>query len=89
MAARLSHRDASTAWRPSFRGHERQNSNWSNGLTVWDRLHGTFGAASPDGDFVIGVPRYRKPLQVTVGKLMSCRALLPPRPAASPTRQKE
>jgi sterol desaturase/sphingolipid hydroxylase (fatty acid hydroxylase superfamily) len=45
------------------------NSNWSSGLTVWDWLHGTLRLDVPD-DVTIGVPEYRDPDSVTLGRIM-------------------
>jgi sterol desaturase/sphingolipid hydroxylase (fatty acid hydroxylase superfamily) len=50
---------------------EEQNSNWSNGLTVWDFLHGTYRADRSPQEIEIGVPRYRAREQVTLGKLLT------------------
>ena len=44
---------------------EETNSNWSSGLTVWDKLHKTFRADMPAHDITIGVPAYRDPSDVT------------------------
>lgn len=41
------------------------DSNWSSGLTVWDKLHGTFRSDVPQEEVTIGVPAYRKPQDVT------------------------
>ena len=38
---------------------EETNSNWSSGLTVWDRLHGTLKLNVPQDQITIGVPAYR------------------------------
>ncbi len=46
------------------------DSNWSSGLTVWDRLHGTFRSDVPQAEIVIGVPAYRLPEQVTLEKIL-------------------
>ncbi len=43
---------------------EETNSNWSSGLTVWDRLHGTLRLDVPQDEIVIGVPAYREPKDV-------------------------
>lgn len=43
---------------------EETNSNWSSGLTVWDRLHGTLRLNVPQEEITIGVPAYRNPLEV-------------------------
>ena len=39
--------------------HEETDSNWSSGLSFWDRLHGTFRLDVPQGEIAIGVPAYR------------------------------
>ena len=39
---------------------ELTGSNWSSGLSFWDRLHGTFRLDPDDG--AIGVPAYREPV---------------------------
>lgn len=49
---------------------EEQDSNWSSGLTLWDRLHGTLRANVPQGEIEIGVPDYRAPEDVTFPRLM-------------------
>ena len=36
------------------------DSNWSSGLTIWDKLHGTFRSFDPPNKIVIGVPAYRE-----------------------------
>lgn len=43
---------------------EETASNWSSGLTVWDRLHGTLRLNVPQDEIVIGVPAYREPEEV-------------------------
>jgi sterol desaturase/sphingolipid hydroxylase (fatty acid hydroxylase superfamily) len=40
------------------------DSNWSSGLTVWDRLHGTLRLDVPQDAITIGVPAYRDPREV-------------------------
>ncbi len=35
-----------------------QNANWSSGLIVWDKLHGTY-VSDPRGEIPIGLPAYR------------------------------
>ena len=49
----------------STRGVE-SNSNWSSGLTVWDRLHGTLRTDIPQETVTIGVPGFMTPRQVTL-----------------------
>jgi sterol desaturase/sphingolipid hydroxylase (fatty acid hydroxylase superfamily) len=43
---------------------EETDSNWSSGLTVWDRLHGTLRLDVPRDGVTIGVPAYRDPGEV-------------------------
>jgi sterol desaturase/sphingolipid hydroxylase (fatty acid hydroxylase superfamily) len=43
---------------------EETNSNWSSGLSLWDRLHGTLRLNVPQGEVLIGVPAYREPEEV-------------------------
>lgn len=50
---------------------EEQNSNWSSGLTAWDRLHGTLRADVPQAGITIGVPAYREPVDVTLPKSLA------------------
>jgi len=50
---------------------ELTDSNWSSGLTVWDRLHGTLRVDVPQDAFEIGVPAYRDPDQVTLPKILA------------------
>jgi sterol desaturase/sphingolipid hydroxylase (fatty acid hydroxylase superfamily) len=50
---------------------EEQNSNWSSGLTIWDRLHGTYRANVPQAEITIGVPAYREPKDVTLPKSLA------------------
>jgi sterol desaturase/sphingolipid hydroxylase (fatty acid hydroxylase superfamily) len=38
---------------------EEQNSNWSSGLSIWDRLHRTMRLNVPQSEIVIGIPAYR------------------------------
>jgi sterol desaturase/sphingolipid hydroxylase (fatty acid hydroxylase superfamily) len=47
------------------------NSNWSSILTVWDFLHRTFRFDVPDESVVIGVPAYRDPADVTIGRFLT------------------
>ena len=50
---------------------DETNSNWSSGLTLWDKLHGTFRADVPQNEIVIGVPAYHQPDAVTLGKILT------------------
>jgi sterol desaturase/sphingolipid hydroxylase (fatty acid hydroxylase superfamily) len=49
---------------------EETNSNWSSGLTVWDRLHGTLRLDVPQNAIAIGVAAYRSAEEVTLGKAL-------------------
>ena len=47
------------------------DANWSSGLTLWDRLHGTLKLNVPQGEVTIGVPEYRRPEEVTLPRLLA------------------
>jgi sterol desaturase/sphingolipid hydroxylase (fatty acid hydroxylase superfamily) len=47
------------------------NSNWSSLLSAWDRLHGTLLLSVPQREVKIGVPSYRDPREVTLGKALA------------------
>jgi len=49
---------------------EETNSNWSSGLTIWDRLHGTLRLNVPQDKITIGVPAYRGPEDVELLKIL-------------------
>jgi len=49
---------------------EETNSNWSSGLTIWDRLHGTLRLNVPQDKITIGVPAYREPDDVELLKIL-------------------
>lgn len=46
------------------------NSNWSSGLTIWDRLHGTLRLNVPQSEITIGIPAYRDPEDVELKKVL-------------------
>jgi sterol desaturase/sphingolipid hydroxylase (fatty acid hydroxylase superfamily) len=46
------------------------DSNWSSGLTVWDRLHGTLQLNVPQDAITIGVPAYREPEEVALTEML-------------------
>lgn len=50
---------------------DETNSNWSSLLSLWDFVHRTFRLDVPDERVVIGVPAYRDPGDVTLGKLLT------------------
>ena len=50
---------------------EETNSNWSSGLTVWDRLHGTLRLDVPQDEITIGLHTCRDPEQVRLTKILS------------------
>ena len=49
---------------------EELNSNWSSGLTVWDRLHGTLRLNIAQNHLALGVAAYPQAKQVTYPKLI-------------------
>ncbi|CAN5224855.1 sterol desaturase family protein [soil metagenome] len=46
------------------------DSNWSSGLSIWDRLHGTFKTGVAQDEIVIGVPAYQKLSEVGLQKIL-------------------
>src|SRR5262245_32955574 len=50
---------------------DETDSNWSSGLTLWDRLHGTFRFDVPQERITIGVPAYRSPTDVELGRMLA------------------
>lgn len=50
---------------------DEQNSNWSSGLTLWDRLHRTYRANVRQAEIAVGVPAYREPEDVTLPKSLA------------------
>lgn len=50
---------------------EETASNWSSGLTIWDRLHGTLRLDVPQDAITIGVPAYRDPNELGLTNLLS------------------
>jgi sterol desaturase/sphingolipid hydroxylase (fatty acid hydroxylase superfamily) len=46
-------------------------SNWSSGLNLWDRLHGTLRTDVPPERIRIGVPAYAKPEEVTLARSLA------------------
>lgn len=49
---------------------EEANSNWSSGLTLWDRLHGTLKLDVPQTEIAIGVPAYRAPEELGLSRIL-------------------
>lgn len=50
---------------------DETDSNWSSGLTLWDWLHGTLRLDVPQAEVRIGVPAFRAPAQVTLGRMLA------------------
>ena len=46
-----------------------QHSNWSSGLALWDRLHGTRSEGGLRGE--IGLPAYQRASDVTLGNMLA------------------
>ncbi len=51
-------------------GRDATDSNWSSILSAWDFLHRTMRFDVPDEQIVIGVPAYRDPAEVTIGRIL-------------------
>lgn len=50
---------------------EETDSNWSSGLTLWDRLHGTLRLDVPQDAIDIGVPAYHEPREVALTSMLA------------------
>ncbi len=50
---------------------EETDSNWSSGLTLWDRLHGTLRLDVPQAEVDIGVPAYRDPRELGLADILA------------------
>jgi sterol desaturase/sphingolipid hydroxylase (fatty acid hydroxylase superfamily) len=50
---------------------EETESNWSSGLSIWDWLHGTIRVGVPQDAITIGVPGYRDPAELTLGRSLA------------------
>lgn len=50
---------------------EETDSNWSSGITLWDRLHGTLRLDVPQDAIDIGVPAYREPREVGIVSMLA------------------
>lgn len=49
---------------------EETDSNWSSGLSIWDRMHGTYRDVTDHAGVEIGVPAYRRGEELTVEALL-------------------
>ena len=49
---------------------DETNANWSSGLTLWDWMHGTLRLNIPQDTITIGVPAYRAPEEVELGRIL-------------------
>ncbi len=47
------------------------DTNWSSGLTLWDRLHGTLRLDVPHAEITIGVPAYQAPADGRLGRILA------------------
>ncbi len=50
---------------------DETDSNWSSGLTVWDRLHKTFRDDVPQDKINIGIPEFDEVGDVTLRKMLT------------------
>jgi sterol desaturase/sphingolipid hydroxylase (fatty acid hydroxylase superfamily) len=50
---------------------DETNSNWSSGLSIWDRLHGTYRLDVPQDQITIGIPAYHDLKDVTLPKVLA------------------
>lgn len=47
-----------------------RDANWSSGLTLWDKLHGTLRLNVPQEEITIGVPAYREPAELGLFEIL-------------------
>lgn len=64
---------------------DHADSNWSSGLSIWDRIHGTLELDVPQQEVLIGVPAYQKPRDVTLAHALAM-PFTDPRDDWSPAR---
>ena len=50
---------------------DERDSNWSSGLTVWDRLHKTFRDDVPQDEIIIGVKEFDETREVSLPKMLA------------------
>lgn len=58
---------------------QETDSNWSSGLTLWDRMHGTLRLNVAQAEISIGVPAWRDPDSVTLPNIVKIPFLPLPR----------
>ena len=46
------------------------NSNWSSGLALWDRLHGTLRLEVPQESIEIGVASFEQPARARLAEML-------------------
>lgn len=46
------------------------NSNWSSGLTIWDKLHGTYRMDVADKEIITGVPAFQNDDDLTLAAVL-------------------
>lgn len=63
------------------------NSNWSSGLTIWDRLHRTLRLDVPQDAITVGVPAFLDPAAVKLGKVIEMPFVEQRDPQFLPPRQ--
>ncbi len=49
---------------------EETDSNWSSGLSIWDKIHGTFRDDAAPEEIIIGVPAYQNADEVVLAKIL-------------------
>src|SRR5262249_17748937 len=50
---------------------QQADSNWSSGLSLWDRLHGTLRLEVAQEAVTIGVPAYRRAADLSLARLVA------------------
>ena len=63
------------------------NSNWSSGLTIWDRFHRTLRLDVPQNAITIGVPAFLDPAEVKLAEVLEMPFVEQRDPQFLPPRQ--
>ena len=64
------------------------DSNWSSGLTIWDRLHGTLKLDVPQREITIGVPAFQSEGDVALLRMLALPFEKKPPPRPGPEDRK-
>ncbi len=69
--------------------NDEVNSNWSSGLTIWDRLHRTLRLDVPQDAITIGVPAFLDPAEVELEEVLEMPFVRQREPQFLPPRRRD